>query len=198
MSAVQWRYLRADFDRYLELSPGYPHQSVLRRARVAIVEETYWAIFWYRVGRWAGTECRIPVLKQLVLIVHAIVFRVLRLLLGISMERHCEAGPGLYFGHFGSIWINPLVRIGSHVSIMNGATIGLGGQGAVAGVPELGDSIYVGPHATIVGRLRVGSGAVIGANSLVVTDVPEGATVVGVPARPVLRGANQVSRDIPR
>ncbi len=194
----QWRNLRADFDRYLELSPGYPRQSALRKLRVAVLEEPYWVIFWYRVGRWATVECRVPVVKQVVLVVHAVMFRVLRLLTGISIDRHCDAGPGLYFGHFGSIWINPDVRIGTRVSIMNGATIGLGGTGAVAGVPELGDSIFVGPNATIAGKLRVGSGAVVGANSLVVADVPEGVTVVGVPARAVMRGANQVSRDVVR
>jgi serine O-acetyltransferase len=79
------------------------------------------------------------------------------------------------------------------VSILNGVTIGEGGTGATQGVPVIGDFVYIGPHATVVSRIRVGNGCVVGANSLVVGDVPDGATAIGVPARVMMRGGNSVA-----
>jgi serine O-acetyltransferase len=189
----QWACLRADFERYLELYPGHPRHSWLRKTKIALTEEAFWVVFWYRLGRWVHLECRVPVVRQILLAIYKLGFRILRVIFGISISAQCEAGPGLYFGHFGCVWINPRARLGRNISILQGVTIGEGGQGAVQGVPIFGDYVYIGPHATIVGRIRIGDGCVIGANSLVVTDVPDGATVVGVPARVILRGANPVS-----
>ena len=60
-------------------------------------------------------------------------------------------------------------------------------------MPTIGDHVYVGPHAVIVSKLRVGDGCVIAANSLVVTDVPDGATAIGVPARTMVQGGNPLA-----
>jgi serine O-acetyltransferase len=54
------------------------------------------------------------------------------------------------------------------------------------GSPVLGDNIYVGTGATLVGRIKIGSGAKIAANTLVIDDVPEGATIMGVPGHILL------------
>jgi len=51
------------------------------------------------------------------------------------------------------------------------------------GAPRLGDNVYVGTGSTLVGKIKIGSGAKIAANTLVIDDVPEGATVMGVPGR---------------
>ena len=190
----QWRCLAADFDRYLERRPGWPRPSWFTRVRVALTEEPYWVIFWYRFGRWATIECRVPVVKQLCLVLYTLMFRILRLVTGISISRHCDAGPGLYFGHFGTLWISPEARLGHHVAVAHGVTIGHGGQGALEGVPQIGNHVFIGPNATLVGKLKVGNGCVIGANSLVIADVADGTTVVGVPARVVARGGNQVAQ----
>ncbi len=189
----QWECLRADFERYLELYPGYPRHSWARRVKIALTEEAFWVLFWYRFGRWVLLELRLPVVRQLFLLVYKVGFRILRFLIGISISAECEAGPGLYFGHFGGIWINPRARFGRNVSVMNGVTIGLGGQGRTEGVPEFGDFVYIAPHAMLAGKLRVGNGCTIGANSVVVIDVPDGATALGVPARVLMKGANPVA-----
>jgi serine O-acetyltransferase len=189
----QWQCLGADFDRYLEGRPGWPRPSWLLRLRVAVTEESFWVIFWYRYGRWATLECPVPVIRQLCLLPYRVMFRLFRLLTGISISRHCEVGPGLHFGHLGARWINPGARLGRRVTVAQGVTIGLGGQGALEGVPEIGDHVFIGPNATLVGRMRVGNGCVVGANSLVVSDVEDGTTVVGVPARVVARGVNPVA-----
>lgn len=192
-SPSQWAYLHADFERYLALYPGHPRHSFRKRVKVALAEEAFWTLYWYRFGRWARTELSMPVVKPLCLVLYRVMFRILRVAYGISIPAEVEAGPGLYFGHFGGVWINPQVRLGRNVSILHGVTIGLGGQGAVQGVPVIGDDVFIGPNATITGRLTVGNGCVIGANSLVVGDVPDGATAVGVPARVLMKGANPIS-----
>ena len=56
-------------------------------------------------------------------------------------------------------------------------------------MPTLGDNVYIGTGAVLIGKIRVGSGAKIAANTLVMTNVPEGATVMGVPGRIVMRAA---------
>lgn len=189
----QWDHLAADFARYLELYPGHPQHSWLRRVKIATTEEAFWVVFWYRFGRWARVECRVPGLGFACRALAKVMSRLHRIVFGISISPECSAGPGLYFGHHGGVWINPRVRLGRQVSIMNGVTIGEGGAGATQGVPTIGDFVYIGPHATLVSRIRIGNGCVIGANSLVVTDVPDGATAIGVPARVMIRNGNQVA-----
>jgi serine O-acetyltransferase len=186
----QWQCLRADFERYLELYAGYPRHSWVRKLKIALTEEAFWVIFWYRLGRWVFLDVRLPVVRQICLFVYKVGFRFLRFLVGISISAECEVGPGLYFGHFGGIWINPRARFGRNASVMNGVTIGIGGQGRSEGVPEFGDFVYIGPHAMLAGKLRVGNGCTIGANSTVVIDVRDGATALGVPARIFLKGGN--------
>ena len=56
-----------------------------------------------------------------------------------------------------------------------------------SGIPVIGDDVYIGTGAVLVGKIRIGSGAKIAANTLVMTNVPEGATVMGVPGRIVMR-----------
>jgi len=56
-----------------------------------------------------------------------------------------------------------------------------------SGAPILGDNVYIGTGATLIGKIRVGNGAKIAANTLVISNVPEGATVMGVPGRVIMR-----------
>ncbi|WP_245536275.1 serine O-acetyltransferase [Terriglobus roseus] len=97
-----------------------------------------------------------------------------------------KIGPGLLIAHSGGITLHPDVVIGSHCDLAHHVTIGARGAGQ-SGVPRLGDGVYVGTNAVIIGPIMVGDGARIAANSLVNRDVPAGATVMGVPARIVKR-----------
>jgi serine O-acetyltransferase len=93
--------------------------------------------------------------------------------------RGAEFGPGFVILYSNGIVINSLVRGGSHVTITHQNTIGEIEHRA----PVLGDHVYVGAGARILGAVTVGSHTKIGANAVVVNDVPDGATVVGIPAR---------------
>ena len=82
--------------------------------------------------------------------------------------------------------------MGERCSISHGVTIGVLG-GHRPGVPRLGNDVYVGAGAKILGPVTIGDGAIIGANAVVLKDVPAGATAVGVPARIKRKRANGTS-----
>jgi len=90
-----------------------------------------------------------------------------------------EFGPGLVLVHPIGVVINSAVRAGHHVIIESGVVIG-DNRG---GVPQLGDNVFFGSGAKVIGKVAIGSGARIGANAVVLKDVAPGATAVGIPAR---------------
>jgi serine O-acetyltransferase len=95
--------------------------------------------------------------------------------------RGAEFGPGFVLIHSQGAVINSGVRGGRDVKLEHQVTLGAE-KGAV---PVLGDDVFVGAGAKVLGGVRVGSHARVGANAVVLDDVPEGATVVGIPARVV-------------
>ncbi|MBO0767493.1 MAG: serine acetyltransferase [Solirubrobacterales bacterium] len=103
--------------------------------------------------------------------------------LGIIIPYDTQIGPGFYIGHFGEIVVNADVRIGRNCNISQGVTLGLKARGKNAGSPVIGDNVYIGPGAKVIGGVRVGDNVAIGANCVVTSDVPDNAVVVGVPGR---------------
>ena len=87
-----------------------------------------------------------------------------------------EIGPSVSFGHKMGIVISRTAKIGARVKIRHFVTIGSGGA-------VIEDDVQIGAGAKIIGNVRIGKMARIGANAVVVDDVPPGASVVGVPAR---------------
>lgn len=108
---------------------------------------------------------------------------------GTEIHPAAEIGPGFCITHSNGVVIGQHVRIGSHVRISHGVSMGGDpGRGAPAelhGWPVIGDGVTVGLHAIIMGPLTVGDHAVIGAQSLVVKNVPAHGVAVGSPARVV-------------
>jgi serine O-acetyltransferase len=100
--------------------------------------------------------------------------------------RGAEFGPGFVLVHSTGIVINGQVRGGEHVYIEHQVTIGAEQRQS----PVLGSHVFIGAGAKIVGAVTIGSRCRIGANAVVIRDVPEGATAVGVPARIVERTTN--------
>lgn len=93
--------------------------------------------------------------------------------------RDADLGPGLVILHSLGIVINSQVRAGRNLVLEHGVTIGAEkGQS-----PVLGDNVFIGAGAKIIGPVRVGSDVKIGANAVVTRDLPDGATAVGIPAR---------------
>jgi serine O-acetyltransferase len=79
--------------------------------------------------------------------------------------------------------INPKAAIGENCNISQGVTIGIVNGGKKAGVPTIGNRVYIGPGAKIVGSITIGNDVAVGANAVVVSNVPDGVTVGGIPAK---------------
>lgn len=107
------------------------------------------------------------------------------LVFGCVVPSHAYIGRGTTIEHRGvAVVINRQARIGQDCTI--GAQVVIGGRGkAQPGSPVIGDRVYLGVGAKILGPIHIGNDAVVGANAVVLHDVADGATVVGMPARPV-------------
>ena len=102
---------------------------------------------------------------------------------GIQIPFQTVIGEGLYMGHFGCIVVHPYARVGRNCNISQDVTIGQTNRGPRRGYPVIGDNVYIGPGARVVGGVHVGNNVAIGANSVVTHDVPDNAVVVGIPGR---------------
>jgi serine O-acetyltransferase len=105
---------------------------------------------------------------------------------GCIIGRGAEFGPGFVLIHAQGVVINGSVRGGADVKIEHQVTIGAERRAS----PVLGDGVFVGAGAKILGPVTVGAHARVGANAVVVHDVPAETTVVGVPAKPVVRSGS--------
>jgi len=99
---------------------------------------------------------------------------------GADIPINSEIGGGLLIPHPNGIVIHPQARIGPNCLLFQQVTIGDAG-----GVPTIGGHVDIGAGAKILGPIHIGDHARIGANAVVLSDVPAGATMVGIPARQV-------------
>jgi len=155
--------LRANTDRsglaaglaYLVLSPGFLTVTLYRLAHAALAYGVPGAI------------------------VAKLVWRVSVVLTSCHIDRKAVIGPGLRLPHPTGIVIGETVRIGSDVMLFQNVTLGTRRIGT-SDFPELGDGVHVYAGATIVGGIKIGDNAVIGAQCLIVDNVPAGAVITAV------------------
>jgi len=153
----------------------YGDDSFRNRVKARLTDGTT-AMILYRWMQWAQRHHLIPL---------AMLFNKLNVMGGCIIGRRAEFGEGFVLVHSIGVVINTSVKGGRNVVLEHQVTIG-----AEKGVsPILGDDVFIGAGAKILGGVIVGKGAKVGANAVVIEDVPEGATVVGIPARVVKRPA---------
>lgn len=100
---------------------------------------------------------------------------------GLEISRSTDIGPGLYLGHAFNITVNPATIIGSNCNLHKGVTIGQENRGKRKGAPVIGNCVWIGVNATLVGRISVGNDVLIAPGAYVNCDVPSHSIVLGNP-----------------
>lgn len=150
------------------------------------LEPAIWSIASYRLGNWLYAGKPNTILRIPLKLISFLLTKFCLIFMEMDLDPQATIGGGLYIGHIGGVHINPGAIIGRNCNLTHRITIGASAMGR-SGIPIVGDDVYIGTGAVLVGKIKVGSGAKIAANTLVLTNVPEGATVMGVPGRIVMR-----------
>ena len=127
------------------------------------------AVLFYRLARWFKVH-RVPFFGPF--------FSRLGLFFtGVEISPSAEIGPGLRISHGTGTVIGGFARIGADAIILHQVTIGAPSEGRLEEMPVVGDGVFLGAGAKVIGAVRVGDGAMIGVNAVVTRDVPAGAKV---------------------
>lgn len=102
---------------------------------------------------------------------------------GMKISWRTQIGKGFYVGHPFAITINEAAVIGENVNIHKGATIGQQNRGEKKGVPTIGNCVWIGINAVIVGKINIGNDVLIAPNAYVNFDVPDHSIVIGNPGK---------------
>ncbi len=148
-----------------------------------VLYASFWALAFHRVAH-VLNALRLPFLPRLL-------SQIARFLTGIAIHPGARIGPGPFIDHGSGVVIGETAIVGANVLIYHGVTLGGVDSRPCRRHPLVGDGVVIGAGATVLGPLSIGHGARIGAGSVVLIDVPEGSTAVGVPARIVARGARE-------
>ena len=143
------------------------------------------AVMIFRYGQWA-TRIKNPLLKLIFAAPYAIGNMGTMVAAGINIQPGSNIGGGFIIHNFSCIFIWS-DSIGENCTVNQGVTIGnIRGSG---GLPQIGNNVYIASGAKVLGNVKIGNNVVVAANSVVVTDVPDNATVMGIPARVISRNA---------
>ena len=148
-----------------------------------------WAVFEYRYRRWVFCSGLPKIVRTPLNLLGMVTGLWAKIVTNIELPGSADIGPGLYVPHTGYLVVSSRARIGSHCTIAHGVTIGHGGGGThdVNDAPRIGDRVYIGPSATIIGPVRLANDVLIGAGAVVTRSVPSRGVVVGNPARLISR-----------
>jgi serine O-acetyltransferase len=160
--------------------------SLAATLSVAATRRTVRPVLTLRLCQWA------KYLPQPVPTVARLLHRWSQAMAGLDLPHTIDAGPGLLLTHGWGLVVNGKAKIGSNVTLFNGAVIGQKDTITAAGrstrYPVIGNDVWIGAHAIVIG-VTIGDGAIIGPGSVVTKDVPPGCVVAGNPAAILRRDA---------
>lgn len=163
----------------------------VRNVRVFMEPGTI-AVVVYRYGHWVRS-LKMPVIKQLLMIPYALGKTLVVLGFGIYIPKAANIGRGFTIHNFSGIFICE-ANIGDNCIVFQNVTIGhLRGQPEP---PRLGNNVFLGAGAKVLGSITIGNNVVVGANSVVMSDVPDNCMVMGVPARIMSRDTSWMAEKL--
>lgn len=153
----------------------------LRAQEEGMLSQGFWALLVYRLSR-PRIACRVPVVRQVWYVGNRLAGKVVEMVTGIMLPEGAAIGQRLTIEHFGSIILNGHTVIGDDCTIRQGVTIGNRHKHEPTASPRIGNRVDIGAGAKILGAVTIGDDSAIGANCVVIKDVPANHVAVGVPA----------------
>jgi serine O-acetyltransferase len=145
----------------------------------------FWVMVVYRFGRWRY-DLKPPIVRKFGSFFYKFFFKLIQIVTGIELPCEVPVGKNFRIDHFGDIIISGYASFGDDCILRNGVTVGLKNvETKVA--PRIGNRVNIGAGAKILGPITVGDDVDIGANSVVLSDVPAQSIAVGIPARIILK-----------
>ncbi len=146
----------------------------------------FWVMVVYRFGRWRY-GVRPTLLRKLFSLIYRILYKVIQIITGIELPCEAVVGRNFVIDHFGGIVVSGYATFGDNCRIRNGVVVGLRRIDQKF-APILGNNVDVGSGAKLLGQIQIGDNTIIGANAVVLCDVPSNSIAVGVPATVRPRG----------
>ena len=169
-----FRNLRYDLNKVMENDP-----AARSKIEVFLLYPTIHALIAYRISHYLYIN-KLFFLARLI-------SQISRFFTGIEIHPGAKIGRGLVIDHGLGVVIGETAEIGDNVLLYHGVTLGGTGKDKGKRHPTVGNNVVIGAGAKVLGPIYIGSNSKIGANSVVLNNVPEGATAVGIPAKNIIK-----------
>ncbi len=169
-----FHYIKSDYNKYKKYGANF--------FVILFFTQGFWASVQYRIAHYCYEKITLQPFRFFFKSIFFLWQKLIELTTGISIPSSVKIGHSFYIGHFGGIIFNKDAIIGDNCNIAQNVTIGVSGLGENRGVPVIGNNVYIAANCVIAGRIVIGDDVLVGACSLVNSDVKSGCTVVGVPA----------------
>ncbi|KEH99235.1 serine O-acetyltransferase EpsC [Clostridium massiliodielmoense] len=167
-----FKTLKYDIDNVLENDP-----AARNRLEVLLLYPCIHALIHYRIAHFFYTKKCFFIAR--------FISQFARFITGIEIHPGAKIGKGLFIDHGMGVVIGETAEVGDNVTLYHGVTLGGTGKDKGKRHPTVGNNILIGSGAKILGPINIGDNSKVGANSVVLKDVPEGSTVVGIPGKVV-------------
>jgi serine O-acetyltransferase len=169
-----FQLIHSDYSRYKKYGANF--------FVILFLTQGFWASFQYRIAHYFFKKVKWKPLKVVVFIPLYLWQKMIEILTGISLPPSASIGHSFYIGHFGGIVLNAKTVMGNHCNIAQGVAIGVSGLNEKRGVPIIGNNVFIGVNSVVAGNIVIEDDVLIGACSLVVTDLAKNSVYLGVPA----------------
>ena len=146
------------------------------------------AVILYRIAHFFR-GVKIPILPR-------VISQIARALTGIEIHPGAVIGKSFFIDHGTGVVIGETAVIGDNVTIFQGVTLGGTGKERGKRHPDIGNNVVIGTGAKVLGNILIGDNSYIGANAVVLNDVPQNSTVVGVPGRVTKQDGRKIDRTL--
>ena len=176
-------YIQSDYNKYKKYGANF--------FVIVFFTQGFWASVQYRVAHYFYNKITLQPFRFVFKSILFLWQKLIELATGISIPSSAKIGHSFYIGHFGGIIFNKDAILGDNCNVAQNVTIGVSGLGEYRGVPIIGNNVYIAANSVIAGKIIIEDDVLIGACSLVNSDVTAGCTVVGVPAAVVSQNGSK-------